>query len=158
MKRTKLDLIDRKILSALQSDGRITNVDLARKAGISAPPCLRRVRALEDAGYITAYHAVLNASKLGYGVTVFAQVTLESHNDTDLKKFEVALSHWPEVREAHFLSGEVDVLLKIVAADWESYQNFLTKTLLSTKNVSAVRSSIAVRTAKQEPGIPINDN
>lgn len=158
MKRTKLDLIDRKILSALQADGRITNVDLAKKAGISAPPCLRRVRALEESGFITSYHAVLDAAKLGYGITVFAQVTLESHNDADLKKFETAISAWPEVREAHFLSGEVDVLLKIVAANWEAYQAFLTKTLLGTKNVSAVRSSIAVRTAKLEPGVPINDN
>lgn len=158
MKRTKLDLIDRKILAALQADGRITNVDLAKKAGISAPPCLRRVRALEESGYITSYHAVLDAAKMGYGITVFAQVSLESHNDADLKKFENAIATWPEVREAHFLSGEVDVLLKVVAANWEAYQDFLTKTLLATKNVSAVRSSIAVRAAKQEPGVPINDN
>ncbi len=158
MKRSKLDKIDRKILLTLQEEGRITNVDLAKKAGISAPPCLRRVRALEDSGYIRSYHAFLDAGKLGYGITVFAHVSLASHNDADLKKFEIRIREWPQVREAHLLSGETDVLLKIVAKDWESYQQFLTSELLGTENVAAVRSSIAIRTSKLEPGVPINDN
>ena len=155
MKPSKLDRIDRKILATLQADGRMTNVDLARLAGISAPPCLRRVRALEEAGYIRTYHAFLDAGKLGYGVSVFAHVSLASHNDADLRRFEEKVQGWPQVREAHLLSGETDVLLKIVARDWESYQQFLTSQLLATENVAAVRSSIAIRTTKLEPGVPI---
>lgn len=158
MKHTKLDKIDRKILSALQNEGRITNVDLARKAGISAPPCLRRVRALEESGFIRSYHAFLDQNKLGYGITVFAQVSLVSHNDVDLRKFEAQIAAWPQVREAHLLSGETDVLLKVVSNDWDTYQAFLTGELLATPNVESVRSSIAIRTAKFEPGVPINDN
>jgi len=158
MKRSKLDKIDRKILLTLQEDGRITNVDLAKKAGISAPPCLRRVRALEESGFIRSYHAFLDPGKLGYGITVFSHVSLESHNDVDLRKFEARIRDWPQVREAHLLSGETDVLLKVVASDWEAYQQFLTNELLATENVAAVRSSIAIRTSKMEPGVPINDN
>jgi DNA-binding Lrp family transcriptional regulator len=158
MKRSKLDRIDRKILSTLQEDGRITNVDLAKKAGISAPPCLRRVRALEESGFIRSYHAFLDPGKLGYGITVFAHVALASHNDVDLKKFEAKIAGWPHVREAHLLSGETDILLKVVARDWEAYQHFLTSELLVTENIASVRSSIAIRTAKLEPGVPISDN
>ncbi|USO08641.1 MAG: Lrp/AsnC family transcriptional regulator [Rhodospirillales bacterium] len=158
MKRSKLDKIDRKILTTLQAQGRITNVDLAKEAGISAPPCLRRVRALEEAGYIRSYHAFLDPSKLGYGITVFAHVSLSSHSDVDLKKFEQKVRDWSHVREAHLLSGETDVLLKVVARDWEAYQQFLTTGLLATENVAAVRSSIAIRTAKLEPGVPVGDN
>ena len=158
MKRSNLDKIDRKILLTLQEDGRITNVDLAKKAGISAPPCLRRVRALEESGFIKSYHAFLDPNKLGYGITVFAHVSLESHNDADLRKFESKIREWPNVREAHLLSGDTDVLLKVVAPDWEGYQHFLTKELLATQNVASVRSSIAIRTSKLEPGVPINDN
>ncbi|HEY8963030.1 MAG TPA: Lrp/AsnC family transcriptional regulator [Alphaproteobacteria bacterium] len=158
MKRSKLDKIDRKILLTLQEDGRITNVDLAKRAGISAPPCLRRVRALEESGFIRSYHAFLDPNKLGYGITVFAHVSLDSHNDADLRKFETKIREWPQVREAHLLSGDTDVLLKVVAPDWEAYQQFLTNELLATSNVSAVRSSIAIRTSKMEPGVPINDN
>lgn len=157
MKRSKLDKIDRKILNTLQDDGRITNVELAQNAGISAPPCLRRVRALEEAGYIKSYHAFLDSGKLGYGITVFAHVSLSSHNDVDLRKFEAKIQTWPQVREAHLLSGETDVLLKIVAKDWDAYQQFLTSELLATENVAAVRSSIAVRTAKMQPGVPVAD-
>lgn len=157
MKRTRLDPIDRKILIALQEDGRITNVDLAKKAGISAPPCLRRVRALEEAGYIDSYHATLNAQKLGFGITVFAHVSLQSHNDVDVKKMESQLALWPQVREAHLLTGETDLLLKIVAPDWEAYQQFLTTELQVTPNVESVRSSIAIRASKMAPGVPLED-
>src|SRR4051794_230178 len=115
MRHTKLDKIDRRILRDLQADGRMTNVELARRAGISAPPCLRRVRALEEGGYIRGYHAEVNAEALGYGVTVFAQVGLSSQAEPDLKQFEALIATWPEVREAHMLAGETDFLLKVVA-------------------------------------------
>lgn len=155
MRRIKLDKIDRKILINLQQDGRMTNVDLAKKAGISAPPCLRRVRALEEAGYILGYHAVLDAPAMGYGVTIFAHVKLVSQAENDLRLFENLVKSWPMVREAHMLAGETDFLLKIVAKDWDDYQRFLTEKLTSAPNVTSVKSSLAVHTTKNEAGIPI---
>ena len=157
MRRIKLDRIDRRILRSLQADGRMTNVELARRAGISAPPCLRRVRALEKAGIIRGYHADLAPEALGYGVTVFAQVGLASQAEADLKAFEQLVANWPEVREAHMLTGEADFLLKIVAADWDSYQRFLSAKLTSAPNVSHVKSALTLRVSKDEPGIPIAD-
>lgn len=154
-KRIKLDKIDRKILKNLQDDGRITNVELAKVAGISAPPCLRRVRALEEAGYIKGYHAKVDPQVLGYGVMIFAQVKLVSQAETDLKKFEALIASWPQVRECYMLAGETDFLLKIVAEDWDSYQSFLTSELTAAPNVTSVKSSLAIRTSKEEPGVPI---
>ncbi len=153
--RVKLDKIDRRILHDLQEDGRITNVELARRAGISAPPCLRRVRALEEAGFVTGYHADLNARALGYNVTVFAHVGLKSQAESDLDAFEELVNSWPEVRECHMLAGETDFLLKVVAPDWEQYQAFLTTKLTAAANVSHVKSALSVRTSKQQPGVPI---
>ena len=155
MRRIKLDKVDRQILSDLQANGRMTNVELAARAGISAPPCLRRVRALEEAGFIRGYHAEINPEALGFGVTVFAQVGLSSQAEPDLKAFETLAATWPEVREAHMLAGETDFLLKIVATDWDSYQRFLTTRLTAAPNVAHVRSSLAIRASKYEPGVPI---
>ena len=152
MRRIKLDPIDRRILQSLQAEGRITNVELARRAGISAPPCLRRVRALEEAGIIRGYHADLAPEALGYGVTVFAQVGLASQAEADLKAFEQLIATWPEVREAHMLTGETDFLLKIVAADWDSYQRFLSAKLTSAPNVSHVKSALTLRVSKGRAG------
>ena len=155
MKRIKLDKIDRRILDELQNDGRMTNVELARRAGISAPPCLRRVRALEEAGLIRGYHADIDPESMGYGVTVFAQVGLSSQAETDLKAFEALVGAWPEVREVHMLAGETDFLVKIVATDWDAYQRFLTTKLTSAPNVAHVKSALAIRTSKAAPGVPI---
>jgi DNA-binding Lrp family transcriptional regulator len=155
MRRTKLDRVDRRILRELQAEGRITNVELARRAGISAPPCLRRVRALEVAGVIRGYHADLAPAALGFGITVFAQVGLSSQAEADLIAFEGLIAGWPEVREAHMLAGETDFLLKIVAADWDSYQRFLSTKLTSAMNVSHVKSALALRISKLAPGFPI---
>src|SRR3954447_11844616 len=156
MRRVKLDRIDRRILRDLQADGRMTNVELARRAGISAPPCLRRVRALEEAGFIRGYHADLAAEALGFGVTVFAHVGLSSQAEPDLKAFESLVQTWLEVREAHMLAGETDFLLKIVAEDWDAYQRFLTQKLTAAPNVSHVKSALAIRTSKYAPGVPID--
>jgi len=156
MRHTKLDKIDRRILRDLQADGRMTNVELARRAGISAPPCLRRVRALEEGGFIRGYHAEVNAEALGYGVTVFAQVGLSSQAEPDLKQFEALIATWPEVREAHMLAGETDFLLKVVAEDWDAYQRFLTTKLTAAPNVSHVKSALGIRASKHEPGVPID--
>ena len=153
--RLKLDRIDRRILSDLQDNGRMTNVDLAERAGISAPPCLRRVRNLEEMGLIKSYHANLNASALGYPVTVFTLVKLVSLADGDLKKFEEQIESWAMVREAYLMTGDSDFLLKIVARDWDDYQNFLTQNLIKSPNVSAVKSSLSVKMVKDKPGVPI---
>jgi DNA-binding Lrp family transcriptional regulator len=155
MRNVKLDKIDRRILRDLQADGRMTNVELARRAGISAPPCLRRVRALEQAGLIRGYHADCNAEALGYAVTVFAHVGLASQAEPDLKAFEALVQTWPEVREASMLAGETDFLLKIVAVDWDSYQRFLTTKLTAAPNVAHVKSALAIRSSKYEPGVPV---
>ena len=155
MSQVKLDRIDRQILRDLQENGRMTNVELARRAGISAPPCLRRVRALEEAGYIHGYHADVDPEMLGFGVIVFAQVGLTRQSEADLVAFEKLVSGWPEVRECHMLAGETDFLLKIVAHDWDAYNRFLTAQLTAAPNVSQVKSALAIRRSKQEAGVPI---
>jgi DNA-binding Lrp family transcriptional regulator len=157
MRVQKLDKIDRKILRHLQEDGRMSNVDLAKHVGISAPPCLRRVRGLEDEGYIISYHAKLSPSALGFGIIVFAQVKLTSNAETDLKKFEAHVGALPAVRECHLVSGDMDYLIKIVAKDWDGYQRFLTTELTAAPGVSSIKSSLCVRAAKEEPGVPVED-
>ncbi|AHD00162.1 Lrp/AsnC family transcriptional regulator [Leisingera methylohalidivorans] len=154
MVTTRLDPIDRKILSELQADGRMTNVELAKRVGISAPPCLRRVRALEEAGLIHGYHADVNSRELGFEVQVFAMVGLESQAEVELSAFEDKCRSWPLVRECHMLNGEVDFILKCVAPDLSTFQSFLTGDLLTTPNVASVKTSLVIRGAKDEPGVP----
>lgn len=154
--KVRLDAIDWKILKELQADGRMTNVELARRVGISAPPCLRRVRALEAAGYISGYHAVLDGPSLGYGITVFAMVSLKSQAEDDLEAFEDYVGTLPQVRECHMLNGEIDFLLKVVARDLQSFQRFLTSRLTPAPNVASVKTSLTIRTAKNEPGVPVS--
>ena len=154
MAGTKLDLIDRKILAELQADGRMTNVELSRRVGISAPPCLRRVRGLEQSGLIEGYHARLNARALGYEVTVFAMVSLRRQAGAELEEFEARCRDWPLVRECHMLNGEIDFLLKCVAPNLLDFQTFLTDELTALPNVSNVKTSLVIRSAKEEPGVP----
>ncbi len=156
MVTTRLDEIDRKILAELQADGRMTNVELAKRVGISAPPCLRRVRTLEESGYITGYHAEVNARELGFEVQVFAMVGLDSQAESELSAFEEQCRLWPLVRECHMLNGEVDFILKCVAPDLSSFQQFLTGELLTTPNVASVKTSLVIRGAKDEPGVPFD--
>jgi DNA-binding Lrp family transcriptional regulator len=155
MKRVKLDDIDLQILKALQADGRITNVDLAERVGLSAPPCLRRVRALENAGLIQGYHANLNGRALGFEVTVFAMVGLHSQAEADLKAFEALVGTWPLVRECHMLNGDIDFILKCVAPDLSTFQSFLTGELTPAPNVASVRTSLTIRRSKYLPGVPL---
>ena len=157
MKHVKLDRIDLKILRELQKDGRMSNVDLAKQAGISAPPCLRRMRALEEAGFIRGYHAQIAADKMGYGLTVFIQVGLSNHAESDLLHFAKLVEGWPQVRECYMLTGDTDFLLKVVAEDWEAFQKFLTSQLTAAANVHHVKSSPAMRRTKYEPGVPIEE-
>ena len=149
------DTIDRQILSLLQDDGRMTNVDLAERVGLTAPPCLRRVRALEEGGAIRGYHAELDAATLGYPITVFAMVSLRSQAEHDLHAFEEHVAAIPEIRECHMLNGEIDFILKIVAADLRSFQDILTTHLTPAPNVASVKTSLTIRTAKALPGIPV---
>lgn len=154
MPQFKLDDIDMEILKVLQEEGRVTNVQLAERVGITAPPCLRRVRALEKVGYIHGYHANLNAKALGYDLVVFAMVGLHSQAENDLKSFEEMVGEWPMVREAHMLNGEIDFILKIVARDLNHFQTFLTTHLTPAPNVASVKTSLTIRCGKNRPGIP----
>ena len=156
MDTRKLDAIDLRILSELQADGRITNVELSRRAKITAPPCLRRIRALEKAGFIKGYHADLDGKALGFEVTGFVFVGLSSQKDGDLKHFEESARRWPQVRECHMLSGEVDFLLKCVAKDLSAFQSFITDTVTAEKNVASVKSSLVIHVSKSAPGFPID--
>ena len=151
-----LDAIDWKILAELQADGRMTNVELAKRVGISAPPCLRRVRALEEAGYIKGYRALLDEKKLGYEVTVFAMVHLSSQAETDLIAFENFVRAQPLVRECWMLSGEIDFVLKCVAPDLKTFQAFVEK-LTSAPNVRNVKTSLVLRQSKDAPIVPMDD-
>ncbi len=156
MPGNKLDPIDRKILAELQTDGRMTNVELARRVGISAPPCLRRVRTLEEAGYIRGYHADVDPRVLGFEVQVFAMVGLQRQSEANLTAFEARCRAWPLVRECHMLNGEVDFILKCVAPDLSSFQRFLTGELTAADNVASVKTSLVIRGAKDEPGVPFD--
>lgn len=155
MQRIKLDAIDRRILHELQAEGRITNVELSQRAKISAPPCLRRVRALEQAGFIRGYHADLDAKALGYEVTAFAFVGLTSQAEPDLKAFEAQCAQWPIVRECYMMSGEIDFVLKCVAHDLSAWQSFVTDKLTAAKNVGSVKTALTIRTSKRDPGVPV---
>jgi DNA-binding Lrp family transcriptional regulator len=155
MGRHKVDAIDLQILSELQKDGRITNVELAERANITAPPCLRRVRALENARFIRGYHADLDPKALGFELTAFAFVGLSSQAEADLKAFEEQVRRWPQVRECYMLSGEIDFLLKCVARDLPEFQDFVTGELTAAKNVASVKTALAIRPSKFEPGVPI---
>lgn len=154
MRQVKLDRIDLHILENLQEHGRMTNVELAQRAGISAPPCLRRVRALEEAGYIRNYHAELDAESLGFDILFFALVGLESQSERVLVGFENMVADWPEVRECHMVRGPCDFVLKIVARNI-AHENDLTTRLTSTPQVSTVQTIQAIRTAKSRPGVPL---
>ena len=152
----QIDAIDRLILKNLQDDGRMTNVELASRAGLTAPPCLRRVRTLEEAGIIRGYHADLDADSLGYGITVFAMVSLKSQAEKDLRAFEDHVAALPQVRECHMLNGEIDFILKIVARDLQAFQRFLTSELTPAPNVEHVKTSLTIRRSKSQPGVPVD--
>ena len=150
-----LDTIDRRLLAELQDDGRMTNVELAHRVGLTAPPCLRRVRALEELGVIRGYHADIDPAKLGFSITVFAMVSLRSQAEADLREFEAAMRDLPEVREVHMLNGEIDFILKIVSEDLQRFQEFLTSKLTPAPNVASVKTSLTIRTSKNQPGVPL---
>ncbi len=150
-----LDAIDRKILKELQADGRMTNVELSRRVGISAPPCLRRVRALEEAGFIKGYRALLDEKKLGYELVVFAMVHLASQAESDLAAFEEFVRGQALVRECWMLSGEIDFVLKCVAPDLKTFQAFV-ETLTAGPHVRNVKTSLTLRNSKDAAMVPMD--
>jgi DNA-binding Lrp family transcriptional regulator len=151
-----LDEVDRQILAELQSDGRMTNVELARRVGLSAPPCLRRVRRLEEERIIRGYHADLDPVALGYEITFFALVGLESQKEAMLSAFEHRVRAWPEVRECHMIRGGGDFLLRLVARD-TAHENVLTSRLTAADEVARVQTLQTIRTSKDEAGVPLGD-
>ena len=153
--RVRLDTIDWRILRELQADGRITNVTLASRVGLSPPPCLRRVRALEDAGLISGYTVLLDEAALGFSLTAFAMVGLHNQSETDLRAFENRVIGWPLVREAYMLSGENDYILKCVASDLPAFQAFVLDQLTAAPNVASIKTYLTIRRTKREPGVPI---
>jgi DNA-binding Lrp family transcriptional regulator len=152
--RAGLDATDWRILKELQANGRITNVELARKVGISPPPCLRRTRALEQAGIIAGYFALLDEKSLGFEAVAFANVGLHSQSEASLRAFENQVLTWPLVRECYMLSGETDFLLKCVAPDLTSFHEFVEE-LTAAQNVASVKTTLVMRRVKFEPGVPI---
>jgi DNA-binding Lrp family transcriptional regulator len=150
LKAADLDAIDWKILKELQADGRMTNVELSSRVGISAPPCLRRVKKLEQAGIIHGYRALLNAPALGMDVVAFCLIGLHHHSETELKAFAELARGWPIVREAWMVSGESDFMLHCVAPDLATFQTFVIEKLTSTPNVNTVRTALTIRQVKDE--------
>lgn len=150
----ELDTIDRRILAELQVDGRMTNVELARRAEITAPPCLRRVRRLEEAGVIRGYHADTDPARLGWEIVFFAIVGLESQKESVLAAFEHEVAGWPEVRECHMIRGGGDFLLRLVARDTAN-QNDLTQRLTGAASVSRVQTLQTIRTSRNLAGVPL---
>jgi DNA-binding Lrp family transcriptional regulator len=150
----ELDGIDRRILSELQEDGRMTNVELARRAGISAPPCLRRVRRLEETGVIRGYHADSDPAKLGWQIEFFAIVGLDSQKEAVLAAFEQMVDSWPEVRSCHMIRGGGDFLLRLVARD-TAHENILTQRLTGAATVAKVQTLQTIRTSRNVAGVPL---
>ena len=156
MAGSKLDPIDRQILAELQADGRMTNVELAKRVGISAPPCLRRVRQLEEAGFIDGYVALLNARKLGLTLVSFIQISMDKHTPERFDAFEKTVGSYPEVLECHLITGQsADYLLKVIVKDMDAYQQFLLQKLTRIEGVSGVHSSFVLKSPVDKTALPV---
>ncbi len=151
----KLDAIDRRILTALQRDGRMSNVELAREVGLSPSPCLRRVRLLEEAGIIVRYAALLDATKIGMGLTVFVRVWLTGQDEETVERFVARVRDAAQVVECHLMAGDCDFLLRVVAADLDSYRRFQAEHLARIEGVRSLKTDIPMQTIKQSPALPL---
>jgi len=156
MPKRELDGYDRRILEALQQNGRLTNVELAEQIGLSPSPCLRRVRLLEEAGVIQGYEARLAPDEVGLGLTVFVGIKVERHHERDAAQFRKEVSALPEVIAAHLVSGESDFLLQVVVPDLRGYERFLLGTLLKLPGVKDIRSNFAIQTIKPQSPLPLD--
>jgi Lrp/AsnC family leucine-responsive transcriptional regulator len=155
MPRTSLDAIDIRILAALQANGRLANAELAEKVGLSASPCLRRVRRLEQEGVIQAYRTILDRKALGLSLTVFVEITVDRHSRDNADALQAALAAMESVVAVHMVSGEADFLIEVVTGDLESYERLLTEQLLTLPMVSGIRSNVSLRRIKSESPLPI---
>ena len=155
MPKSDLDAIDQRIVAALQADGRLSNVDLADKIGLSPSPCLRRVKRLEREGYIEGYRAALQRQRVGLSLSVFVGVKIDGHANERALVFEQAATAMPEVIACHMISGDADYLLEVVVPDLEGYQHFLVGKLLNLPMVREVRSNIAIQTLKAGAPLPL---
>ena len=152
-----LDPIDKRILTELQRNGRVSNVDLAEAVGLSPSPCLRRVRDLENAGVVDRYAAILDQAAAGYALSVFVQVTLERQIETALEAFERVVAERPEVMECYLMTGDADYLLRIVVPDVAAYEGFLKNHLTRIQGVSSIKSSFALNRVKYETALPLGE-
>ncbi|WP_076860182.1 Lrp/AsnC family transcriptional regulator [Bradyrhizobium mercantei] len=152
---SELDRIDRRILRVLQEDGRIQNVDLAKKVGLSPSPCLRRVRMLEDSGVIERYVALLDASKIGVGMTVFARVWLKAQDAQTVQTFTEEVQRLPQIVECHLMAGDCDFLLRVVTADLQAYRQFQIDHLTKIKGVQSVKTEIPMQKIKLTSELPL---
>ncbi len=152
---TDLDAIDRRILTELQGNARISNAELAEAVGLSPSPCLRRVRALEAAGVIKGYAALLDAAEVGLPISVFVQVTLERQIERALEAFETAIQGRPEVMECYLMTGDADYLLRVVVSDLAAYERFLKEHLTRVSGVSSIKSSFALNQVKYSTALPL---
>jgi len=150
-----MDKYDINILKAIQKNGRITNINLAKEVDLSPAPCWRRMNALELAGYIKSYTALLNHDKLGLTITAFAHVSLDNHQENTVKSFDKAIANWLEVQECHATSGGYDYLLKIVTVDMQAYNNFMYEKLLKLKAIRSVNTSFSMKQKKISTELPL---
>jgi Lrp/AsnC family leucine-responsive transcriptional regulator len=155
MPEHRLDEIDRRILQALQANGRISNQDLADKVGLSPSPCARRVRLLEEAGIIKGYVAVIDQDRIGLPVSVFASIKLERQREEELDRFAAAVMRWPEVADCHLMTGPRDYLLRIIVSDLAAYERFLKDKLTRLDNVASIESSFALGQVKRSVSVPV---
>lgn len=157
MLKQSLDATDRRILTTLQGDARRRNVDLAEAVGLSPSPCLRRVKALEEAGIIRGYATLVDPDAVGLPVSVFIQVTLEKQVETSLENFETAIAAWPEVMECYLMTGDADYHLRVVCADLAAYERFLMDKLTRVEGVAAIKSSFALKQVAYRTALPLPD-
>jgi DNA-binding Lrp family transcriptional regulator len=151
-----LDRVDRRMLDELQADARISNQDLAKRVGLSTAPCWRRLRRLEENGFITNYATLLNPTAIGLPILAYAQVTLENHHPESVREFDELIARRPEVLECHSMSGTNDYLLRIVAGSMQAYERFLSTHVLQTKAVRSVNTSFVLRTKKFTTRLPLD--
>ena len=155
MPNSKIDAIDKKIILALQADGKITVAELAERVGLSPSPCARRVRLLEEAGIVKGYSAVIDQSKVGLPISAFASIKLERQSEENLDRFGEAVSRWPEVVDCYLMTGQRDYLMRIVARDLESYERFLKQKLTRLEGVASIETSFALAQIKRSEALPI---
>ena len=158
MNNAKIDLdeIDRRILASLQAHARLRNVELAEQVGLSASPCLRRVKRLEETGVIRGFATLVDPEAVGLPVSVFVQVTLERQSEAALATFETHIAEWPEVMECYLMTGDADYLLRVVAADLTAYQEFLMNKLTRVEGVASIKSSFALRRIAYRTALPVD--